>query len=94
LTENGKLHLAESEKLLAGSAKSVLFAINKLVSNKLLSESGAWNAASYNPSKYLPVNDRGELSVGKRADFVLLKKIGEEFVPEITVIKGKVVFKN
>jgi len=94
LTEKGKLHLAESDKILAGSAQSVLFAVNNLISNSLLSESAAWKTASYNPSKYLSMNDRGELSVGKRADFVILDKKCGELIPLSTVVNGTVVFRK
>jgi N-acetylglucosamine-6-phosphate deacetylase len=94
LTEKGKLHLAESDKILAGSARSVLFAVNRLVSSMILSISDAWRTASYNPSIFLPLKDRGALSVGKRADFVMLDKEDEDLIPEMTVVNGIVVFQK
>jgi N-acetylglucosamine-6-phosphate deacetylase len=94
LTEKGKLHLAESDKILAGSARSVLFAVNRLVSSMILSISDAWRTASYNPSIFLPLKDRGDLSVGKRADFVMLDKEDEDLIPEMTVVNGIVVFQK
>ena len=94
LTKEGRLHLADNEKLLAGSAKSILFGVNKILSNNLLPVRKAWEAASLHPSQYLNLHDRGVINEGKRADFVLLEKIGNNLVPITTVLNGDIVYRK
>lgn len=94
LTKNGKLHLVSNEKMLAGSAKSILFGVNHLVKADLLPLVKAWETASLNPARYLSLINRGRLSVGNRADIVFLEELDKEFAPIMTVMNGKVVYKK
>ena len=94
LTEKGKLYLAGNEKLLAGSAKSILYGVNNLVRTGLLPILQAWEAASLNPSRYLPLSDCGKIAVGKRADFVILEEMNKELIPYLTVLNGKIVYRR
>ena len=53
LTSAGKLHLAEDEKLFAGSAMSLKRMIETLSQNDWLSYEAAWNICSATPLEYL-----------------------------------------
>ncbi|PSW60863.1 N-acetylglucosamine-6-phosphate deacetylase [Photobacterium kishitanii] len=92
LTEQGKLHLASNPELLAGSAKSVLDCINYLINSDLLSANSAWNKASYSPSSFMGLKNRGSLEVGQRADIVMLNKNDNGLSVLQTILAGEAVY--
>ncbi len=92
LTEQGKLHLASNSELLAGSAKSVLDCINYLINSDLLSANSAWNKASYSPSSFMGLKNRGSLEVGQRADIVMLNKNDNGLSVLQTILAGEAVY--
>jgi len=48
--------------------------------------------ASTNPEKILQLNDRGEISPGKRADLILFTIENGKMVIQKTILGGKVVY--
>lgn len=92
LTEEGKLHLASNDELLAGSAKSVLDCINYLTRAKLLDAESAWSKASATPAQFMGLSQRGSLVVGQRADVVELEKRDETLFVTKTLLAGEAVY--
>lgn len=92
LTEEGKLHLASNDELLAGSAKSVLDCINYLTCANLLDVESAWNKASAAPAQFMNLSRRGHLAVGQRADLVELEKHDGILSVAKTILAGEAVY--
>lgn len=70
LTEEGKLHLGNQPKLLAGSVQTLLEGVNHLFKNNLCTLDEAWNLASNSPSSFMKFPENKGLRVGAPADFV------------------------
>ncbi|THF73412.1 N-acetylglucosamine-6-phosphate deacetylase [Cohnella fermenti] len=71
LTEEGRLHLADQPRLLAGSAQLLPAAIDRLLKRRLVSVGEAWELASSRPASLLGLEDAGRIRVGARADLVV-----------------------
>jgi N-acetylglucosamine-6-phosphate deacetylase len=71
LTPQGKLHLAENEKLLAGSAQMLLTGIEHLVNAGLATLPQAWEMASIRPARFMDLPQGAGLIPGAPADLVL-----------------------
>jgi len=92
LTAQGRLHLAENEKLLAGSAQMLPWGISHLVRRDLASVAEAWAMASTRPAKSIKLKQAAGLAVGAPADLVLFR-IGEGgVIVEKTIKAGRVVY--
>ncbi|HBE42780.1 MAG TPA: hypothetical protein DDW27_16570 [Bacteroidales bacterium] len=50
--------------------------------------------ASLNPAKLYGLSDRGEISVGKRADIILFRMENDEMVIKKTYVKGNLVYQE
>lgn len=74
LTPQGKLHLAENEKLLAGSAQMLLTGIEHLVDGGLATLPQAWEMASIRPAHFMDLPQGAGLAAGAPADFVLFRR--------------------
>ena len=74
LTPQGRLHLAENEKLLAGSAQMLLEGIEHLVNVGLTTLSQAWDMASVRPARFMDLPQGGGLAPGAPADLVLFRR--------------------
>ncbi|MEO6916175.1 MAG: amidohydrolase family protein, partial [Chitinophagaceae bacterium] len=71
LTAEGKLHLEGKEAVLAGSAKTLIQAVEYLYQQKLLSLADAWKQASIHPAYLLNTPHRNGILEGAPADLVL-----------------------
>lgn len=93
LTEQGRLHLAANEELLAGSAQSVLECINFLIRSGLCDAAQAWKYASEHPARFLGLSDKGVLSAGKQADIVVLDSQDSTLRVLETYLHGEAVYR-
>ncbi|GMX60136.1 hypothetical protein Elgi_69030 [Paenibacillus elgii] len=94
LTPEGKLHMAENEQLLAGSAQMQLWGIEHLLNQGIASLTEAWNMASLGPASIMNLPSAEGLSPGAPADFVLFSKEGSRLRVEQTYKSGELVFKQ
>ncbi|TYS50420.1 amidohydrolase family protein [Bacillus infantis] len=74
LTEQGKLHLKNEPKLLAGSAQSILWGVNTLTSMGITALEKAIEKASILPAKLLNLPQKDGLQAGAPADLLLFRK--------------------
>lgn len=86
IVENGLAKLENGT--IMGSASSVLDGVRNLVKIGIPLTS-AIRMASTNPARTSGLTDRGSISVGKRADFVLLN---EDVTVSDTIVNGKIVY--
>ncbi|BCV22317.1 N-acetylglucosamine-6-phosphate deacetylase [Moorella sp. Hama-1] len=93
LTPEGKLHLAENPKLLAGSVKSLRQGIEHL-SDRLLSFQTAWEMASLYPSAFMEFASQTGLEVGAPADLVLFERQHNQIKILQTYKAGKRVYSS
>lgn len=89
LTEEGKLHLFDNPKTLAGSAKNLLQGVNFLLKNKLVDLSEAWQMASARPQQlfeptYVP------FQIGQNADLILAEQLPNNSLKIFKVLKNGV----
>jgi N-acetylglucosamine-6-phosphate deacetylase len=73
LAPEGKLYLAETPELLAGSVKTLREGIEHLVLSQLSNLPEAWEMASTRPATLLHLPTRAGLSVGATADLVVFR---------------------
>ncbi len=71
LSPKGRLSLKDNPELLAGSAVSLLGAINYLYQKKFLSLAEIWSLASHNPARFLGWKQQGVIDAGYVADLSL-----------------------
>ena len=92
LTPDGKLHLFENSKTLAGSAMNILQGVNFLLKNQLVDLSEAWQMASTRP-KQLFNADFNPFEIGAAADLILATQNADQTLEVITTLKnGREVF--
>jgi N-acetylglucosamine-6-phosphate deacetylase len=77
LTPAGRLHLAENERLLAGSAQMLPAGVTHLVRAGLASFAEAWAMASTRPAGFMKLPARAGLAVGAPADLVLIDRAAD-----------------
>lgn len=73
LAPEGKLYLADTPELLAGSVKTLREGIEHLVLSRLSNLPGAWEMASTRPATLLHLPTRAGLSVSAPADLVVFR---------------------
>ncbi|QWA09857.1 amidohydrolase family protein [Sodalis ligni] len=83
LSEQGRLSLADNPGLLAGSARSLLYGVNALITAGMASRHEAWDMASVRPAAMLDLPAKGGLAVGSPLDAALL---GENGTGELKVL--------
>lgn len=93
LTPQGRLHLAEQEGLLAGSAQMLLWGIRQMTERGIASLADAWEMASVRPAGFMKLPAAAGLSVGAPADIVLFRHDGGKLRIEQTCKAGKVVYR-
>jgi N-acetylglucosamine-6-phosphate deacetylase len=91
LTPEGRLHLAENEKLLAGSAQMLIKGIEHLIISGLAELAQAWDMASVRPSAFMGLATAAGLTVGAPADLVLLRRDGNVLRVQQTYKAGELV---
>lgn len=94
LTPDGRLHLKENEKLLAGSAQMLLQGVDKLSSHLLANREDAWDMASIFPAKFMDLEVKAGLVRGAPADLVLFDRIDGRTVIEATYKSGRRVYEK
>lgn len=92
LTPEGKLHLAEDEHLLAGSAQMLLKGIEHVTNRNIAELAEAWDMASVRPSGFMKLPSAASLTPGAPADLVLFRREGSQIRLERTFKLGKQVF--
>lgn len=94
LDQTGRLYMENSPNMLAGSAQSLLWCVNQLVSKNILTLEDAWNMASIRPTESLFGKVTNALEVGQPADLVVFKKENDQLKILKTIKSGKVIFSN
>lgn len=83
-----------AENVLAGAAAPITTGISNIMKFTGCSLGDAIQMASTNPAKILQLNDRGEISPGKRADMILFTIENGKMVIQKTILGGKVVYEK
>ncbi|MCJ8007447.1 amidohydrolase family protein [Lederbergia wuyishanensis] len=92
LTPEGKLHLKENPKMLAGSAQMLKDGIGHLVKSGIATLQEAWEMASVRPSVFMGLSTLEGLSKGAIADLVVFS-LEESRVNVVQTYKaGKLVY--
>jgi N-acetylglucosamine-6-phosphate deacetylase len=91
LRADGKLHLAENEKLLAGSARLLADGIEHLVGRGLASLGEAWEMGSVRPAGLMGLAQSAGLAAGAPADVVVFRREGSGVRVERTYKAGVAV---
>lgn len=74
LRSDGKLHMADNERYLAGSAQMLVSAIEHLLRNRVCELTEAWDMASIRPARFMRLHDlTSGPEVGTTADIVTFK---------------------
>lgn len=92
LTVEGKLHLADNPKLLAGSCQMLTWGIGQLVKKRLCSLGDAWEMASVRPAQFMNLPAQNGLVVGAPADFVLFDYADNGIEIVQTIKNGQLVY--
>jgi N-acetylglucosamine-6-phosphate deacetylase len=91
LTREGRLHLAENEKLLAGSVQMLVHGIEHLERNGLATLAEAWEMASVRPANFMKLSTAAGLTPGAPADLVLFHRWQERIELAVTYKAGQLV---
>lgn len=83
-----------AENVLAGAAAPITTGISNIMNYTGCNLGDAIQMASTNPAKILQLNDRGEISPGKRADLILFTIENGKMVIQKTILAGKVVYEQ
>ena len=83
-----------AEDVLAGAASPLSSCVGNIMKFTECSLGDAIQMASTNPAKLIGLNDRGELSEGKRADLILFTMEDGKMVVQKTIIEGEVVYEK
>ena len=102
LTDDGETIELTPEGMLKYPAQNVLYGsaspVKKGVANVMkvtgCSLEEVFRMASYNPAKLYGLNDRGEISVGKRADIIMFQIQNNQLVIKKTFVKGNLVYQE
>lgn len=92
LTPEGKLHLADNPRLLAGSAQMLLHGIEHLMRHHLTFFATAWEMASVRPARLMNLPGAAGLAPGAPADLVLLHLEKGRLVLDETYRRGERVY--
>lgn len=93
LTEEGML-LNPELNCLAGATFPLKKGVENMIKFTGCSLSEAINMASGNVARIYNLNDRGTLTMGKRADIILFKRDGNELLIEKTFLNGNIVYQK
>ncbi len=89
IVKNGEARLEDGT--LAGSTLRMNTAVKNVVQSAGVALTDALDYASFNPAQHLGLYDRGQIAVGKRADFCALD---HDFNVLFTIVAGKVVYQK
>ena len=93
VTKEGKV-MMPSQDVLAGASFLITAGIENIMKFTHCSIGEAINMASRNPARILGLDDRGDLSVGKRADLILFTMANNKISIAETVVGGETVFEK
>lgn len=93
VTPEGKV-MMPSQNVLAGASFLITEGVKNIMAFTQCSLAEAVHMASRNPARLIGLNDRGEISPGKRADLVLFKMGKKGLEIQQTIVAGKVVFEE
>ncbi|WP_249435744.1 amidohydrolase family protein [Paenibacillus sp. Marseille-Q4541] len=91
LTSEGRLHLADSPELLAGSAQLLTRGIEYLTRSRICNLHTAWDMASVRPAVKMGLATALGLKVGAPADLLLASWDGDAFKVHGTYKAGKLI---
>lgn len=91
LTEEGRLHLAGNEKLLAGSAQPLIHGVGHLIRRGLATLGEAWDRGSVGPARLLGLPQAAGLAAGARADLAVVEEGGGRLRVMETYVAGRKV---
>jgi N-acetylglucosamine-6-phosphate deacetylase len=94
LTPEGRLHLKENPKLLAGSAQMLRHGIAHLVRTGIAGLSEAWEMASLRPAGFLGLASSAGIAPGAPADLVLFDWDGDRISIRTTYRQGQAVYRR
>lgn len=94
LTAEGRLHLAETPELLAGSAKLLLHGVEHLARLGIATLAEAWRMASTVPASLLKLPAASGLSAGSPADIAVLRLDGDRLQVCRTYKAGRLVYEQ
>lgn len=94
LTANGRLHLKNQPKLLAGSAQNLLQGVSNLVNKSIISIGDALNKASVYPAKFMELPSSQGIEIGAPADLTLISTAEKEWSVEQTFKNGKLIYQK
>ncbi|WP_052487979.1 N-acetylglucosamine-6-phosphate deacetylase [Gordoniibacillus kamchatkensis] len=94
LTSEGKLHLADNPKILAGSAQMPIWGIAHLAAKQIVPLAEAWDMASVRPSAFMGVPSAQGMNAGAPADLVQFEWDGERIRILKSYKQGKEVYGN
>lgn len=94
LTPPGRLHLADNEKLLAGSAQMLLWGIEHTVRQGLAKLADAWEMSSVRPAQLMKLPSSIGLATGSPADLILFYVEGDRIRLERTYKHGILVYER
>jgi N-acetylglucosamine-6-phosphate deacetylase len=90
----GRLHLANNPKLLAGSAQMLTWSIHHLVSRGLTTLAQAWEMASVLPAKAMNFSQNAGLNSSSLSDVFLFTHNDQGIRIEKTMKAGEMVFER
>lgn len=91
MTDYGKLHLKDNPLLLAGSAQSILYGVNHLLSIGLNTLDEAIEKASVLPSSIVQLPQKDGLKVGAPADLIFVRREKGQISVINTMKAGKIL---
>jgi N-acetylglucosamine-6-phosphate deacetylase len=91
LTPAGRLHLADNDKLLAGSAQLLLQGVEHVNRAGLCNLADGWDMASLRPGAFMKLPQSPGLVPGAPADLVLFRQQGDAIQIERTYKSGEAV---
>ena len=94
LDESGRLYMADSPQMLAGSAQSLLWCVNQLVRKNISTLQEAWEMASLKPTEAVFGKVTNRLEVGQPADLVVFEIVDNNLKILKTIKSGTVVFSD
>lgn len=92
LTQTGRLHLKNEERILAGSAQNIWQGVQYLVSAQICPFSEAIKKASIFPSNFINPHRKSGLTVGANADLIVIESNRKSIIR--TIKAGKTFFEE
>jgi N-acetylglucosamine-6-phosphate deacetylase len=93
MTHDGRLVYPEQE-VLAGASFSLRYGIMNMMRLADCSLEEAFRLATVNPARLYGLDDRGELTPGKRADLIIFSIRDDKMIVHRTVVRGETVFSD